>query len=103
MLYREKWKAHGKRKTTRKNVCFGWDIPRKITTMVAGEMNVISDVEMWHKRIGHISMQTLKNMLRKDAVAGLPKLKDCEMGKKCEVCQYGKQNRLSCLSLMKDM
>ena len=69
-------------------------MPRKITAMFAEGTSVISDVEMWHKRIGHISMQTLKNMLRKDVVDGWPKLKDCDMGKICEEYQYGKQNRL---------
>ena len=39
-------------------------------------------------------MQTLQNMLRKNVVVVLPKLKDCEMSKICEACQYGKQNRL---------
>ena len=33
-------------------------------------------------------------MLRKDVVDGWPKLKDCEMGKISEACQYGKSNRL---------
>ena len=27
-------------------------------------------------------------------MVGLPKLKDCEMSKICEGCQYGKQNRM---------
>ena len=41
------------------------DMPKMTKTMFAGGMNVISDVEMWHKRMGHISMQTLQNMLKK--------------------------------------
>ena len=41
------------------------DMPRKITTMFAEGMNVTLDVEMWHKRIGHISMQTLKKYVEK--------------------------------------
>ena len=77
------------------------DMPRKITAMFAEGTSVISDVEMWHKRIGHISMQTLKNMLRKDVVDGWPKLKDCEMGKICEACQM--EIKIGCVSLMKDM
>ena len=77
------------------------DMLKMTTTMFAGGMNVISYVKMWHKRMGHISMQTLKNMLRKNVVAGLPKLKDCEMSKICEACQYG--NKIGCLSLMKDI
>ena len=59
------------------------DMPKTITTMFAGGMNVISDVEMWHKRMGHISMKTLQNMFRNNVVVGLPKLKDCEMSKIC--------------------
>ena len=69
-------------------------MPKITTIMFARGLNVISDVEMWHKRIGHISMQILQNILRKNVVVRLPKLKECEMRKICEACQYGKQNRL---------
>ena len=40
------------------------DMPKMTTIMFVGGMNVISYVEMWHKTISHISMQTLRNMLR---------------------------------------
>ena len=68
-------------------------MPKITTIMFARGLNVISDVEMWHKRIGHISMQILQNILRKNVVVRLPKLKDYEMSKICEAW-YRKQNRL---------
>ena len=71
------------------------NMPQMAAAMFTKGSNIISDVEMWHKRIGHISMQTLQNMLRKNVVNGLPKLNICEISKVCEACQYGKQNRLS--------
>ena len=66
------------------------DMPKMTTTLFVGGLNVISDVEMWHKRISHISMQTLQNMLRKNVVTRLQKLKACEMSKICEARQYEK-------------
>ena len=41
------------------------DMPKMAKTMFVTGLNAISDVEIWHKRIGHISMQTLQNMLAK--------------------------------------
>ena len=72
-------------------------MPKMTTTMFVGGLNVTSYVEMWHKQIGHISIQTLQNILRKNVVTGLPNLRACEMSKICEACQYGKQNKFPSL------
>ena len=48
--------------------------------------NVISDIEMWHEKIGHISMQMLKNALRRNAISGLPHQKVCMACKVFESC-----------------
>jgi hypothetical protein len=42
--------------------------PQMIALMFIKGSNIISNVEMWHKQIGHKSMQTLQNMLRKNVV-----------------------------------
>ena len=57
------------------------DLPKMSTTMITGGLNVVCNVEIWHKRIAHMGMQTLQNMWRENAMVGLPKLKDCEMSK----------------------
>ena len=53
--------------------------------------SVVANVEMWHKRIGHINMQRLKTMQSQELVIGLPMFKVADMQKICEACQFGKQ------------
>ena len=54
----------------------------------------IAKIELWHKRIGHVNLQKLKNMQSHNLVNGLPLFKDRNMHQLCESCQYGKQTRL---------
>ena len=60
------------------------------TTMFAkGE----KDIDLWHKRIGHVNCQWLQDLQSKQLVFGLPKFS----GRKaqiCEACQLGKPHRL---------
>ena len=51
------------------------------------DMPRITSVMFSHGRIGHINLQMLQNMLKRNVIGGLPKLKVCE------ACQLGKQNR----------
>ena len=55
--------------------------------------SVIADVDIWHKRIGHVNLQKLKLMQSKEIVIELPKFKVDSMHKVCEACQLGKQAR----------
>ena len=41
------------------------------------------DVDIWHKRIGHVNEQRLRGMRSKQIVAGLPKFKVDGMHKVC--------------------
>jgi hypothetical protein len=44
---------------------------------------------LWHRRLAHVGMSTLKKILKKDMVRGL---KDVfEKDKLCSACQAGKQ------------
>ena len=47
-------------------------------------------VDLWHKRMGHLNMQSLKHAEK--VVLGLPKL-DVSKGKLCEGCALGKHHR----------
>ena len=49
---------------------------------------------LWHKRAAHIHMQQLKNLISKELVIGLPKIK-FEKDKLCAACQKGKQVKSS--------
>lgn len=60
---------------------------------VASSSQVLGDMEIWHKRLGHVSPSILEKTSRKDGVKGLPVLK----GRKffCEPCKLNKQRRVS--------
>ena len=52
------------------------------------------NVDLWHRRLGHVSSSLLNKLISKDLVLGLPKLKFWE-SKICEACVKGKQIRSS--------
>ena len=49
---------------------------------------------LWHKRFGHISMELISKILKKDLVKGLPKIEFVK-DKICDACQFGKQVKTS--------
>jgi len=52
------------------------------------------DIEIWHKRVGHVNVQRLKLMEKQNLVGGLPKFGIEEvMLKVCEACHLVKQIR----------
>ena len=44
---------------------------------------------LWHRRLGHASMNLMSKLIRKDLVKGLSKVK-FETNKLCDACQLGK-------------
>ena len=54
--------------------------------MFAQGAGVVADVDIWHKCIGHVNEQRLRNMQSKEIVIGLPKFKVDGMHKVCEAC-----------------
>ena len=63
------------------------------SAMFAKGLKVESDLNLWHKRIGHINLQKLQNMQSKGVVLGLPNFTTKEITGICEACQFGKQRR----------
>ena len=63
------------------------------SAMYAKGQRANSDIELWHKRIGHINLQKLKEMQSKGVVIGLPTFTEKEIAGVCEACQFGKQHR----------
>ena len=43
------------------------------TTMFAKGQKVESDINLWHKQIGHVNYQRLQDLQSKQVVFGLPK------------------------------
>ena len=54
----------------------------------------IAQLDLWHKRLGHVNVQKLKQMQYGDVVHGLPNFKGGYLHQLCEACQLGKQSRL---------
>ena len=50
----------------------------------AKNMKADFDVDLWHKRIGHINLNKLKAMQSKGVVIGLPTFKEKEIEGVCE-------------------
>ena len=47
---------------------------------------------LWHRRLGHASMDLMSKMVKKNLVKGLPKV-NYERNRLCDACQLGKQTR----------
>ena len=47
---------------------------------------------LWHRRLGHASMDLMSKLIRKNLVKELPKV-NYEKNKLCDACQLGKQTR----------
>jgi hypothetical protein len=62
--------------------------------MFAQGARVVADMDIWHKRIGHVNEQRLKSMQSSKIVTGLPKFKVDGMHKICETCQFGNKQRM---------
>ena len=52
----------------------------------------MADVDMWHKRIGHVNEKQLRSMQSNQIVVGFLKFKVDGMHKVCEACQFVKQS-----------
>ena len=62
------------------------------SAMYARGQRVNADIELWHKRIGHINLQNLKGMQSKGIVIELLTFTEKEIAGVCEACQFGKQH-----------
>ena len=54
--------------------------------MLAKSTKVDSDIELWHKQIGHINLNKLKAMQSKGVVIGLLTFKEKEIEGVCKAC-----------------
>lgn len=61
--------------------------------MFAQGEGLVADVDIWHKRIGHVNEQQLRFMQSKEIVTSFPRFKVDGMNKVCEACQFGEQNK----------
>ena len=54
----------------------------------------MNNLDIWHRRLGHISPRSLNETITNSAVLGIPKMK-ADPRKICGSCQLGKQIRSS--------
>ena len=81
--------AHGRREGR----MFILDSHEMKSAMFAKSTKADSDIELWHKRIGHINLNKLKEMQSKAVIIRLPTFKEKEIESVCETCQFAKQHR----------
>jgi hypothetical protein len=79
-------------KGKRVGIMFTLDVsmPEVEAAMFAQGARVVADMDIWHKRIGHVNEQRSKSMQNSKNFTGLPKFKVDGMHKICEACQFGK-------------
>lgn len=66
------------------NNCYMWKPPNKC--MSASE----SQLDLWHKRMGHMNVNGLQRIVKANVVRGVPKLEESS-GSICKACCQGKQ------------
>ncbi|XP_073022676.1 uncharacterized protein [Primulina eburnea] len=54
----------------------------------------VSNLDLWHQKLGHVSFKTLKNLCKYEAVRGMPNLCS-DNAYICRSCQKGKQTRVA--------
>ena len=69
-------------------------MPEVEAAMYAHTDGQVSDIEMWHKRIGHMNYNRLKTLPTSGIVKGVPKFRVTGPATVCSACQTGKQARL---------
>ena len=60
--------------------------------LIANEVKNNKISWLWHRRLGHASMDLMSKLVKKNLVKGLPKV-NYERNKVCDACQLGKQTR----------
>nr|GEX37060.1 zinc finger, CCHC-type [Tanacetum cinerariifolium] len=63
----------------------------RIGTPVCLLANLKEDTWLWHARLGHLNFESLKSMVQKDLVHGIPAIK--HTSQICDVCLIGKHSR----------
>ncbi|XP_070008775.1 uncharacterized mitochondrial protein AtMg00300-like [Nicotiana sylvestris] len=58
------------------------------------KMSSNDNTHLWHARLGHLSMDKLKAMVKLNLLKGLPNLRNFGGEEVCEGCQYEKAHRL---------
>ncbi|GAU48712.1 hypothetical protein TSUD_281050 [Trifolium subterraneum] len=74
-----------------KDNCYLW-VPQDDTSLSTCLIAKEDEVKLWHQRLGHLNLKSMKKAISEETIRGLPKLKIKE-GHICGECQIGKQTK----------
>lgn len=63
----------------------------RCSVLLSGEIHVTAPAQLWHERLCHPSLATVKRMSDKQMLLGLPNLKDFKLPNHCKECVQSKQ------------
>ncbi|CAJ2670589.1 unnamed protein product [Trifolium pratense] len=75
-----------------KDNCYLW-VPQEEANMSTCLITKEDEVKLWHQKLGHLNLRSMKKAISKEAIRGLPNLK-IEEGSICGDCQIGKQTKM---------
>ncbi|CAJ2667397.1 unnamed protein product [Trifolium pratense] len=76
-----------------KDNCYLW-IPLEEANVSTCLLTKNEEVKLWHKKLGHLNLKSMKRVISEEAIRGLPSLQIQE-GNICGECQIGKQTKVS--------
>ncbi|CAJ2641400.1 unnamed protein product [Trifolium pratense] len=76
-----------------KDNCYLW-IPLEEGNVSTCLLTKNEEVKLWHQKLGHLNLKSMKRVISEEAVRGLPILQIQE-GNICGECQIGKQTKVS--------
>ncbi|PNY10358.1 retrotransposon-related protein, partial [Trifolium pratense] len=76
-----------------KDNCYLW-VPIEETDVSTCLRIKEDEVKIWHQRLGHLNLRSMKKAMSKEAIRGLPNLQ-IEENSICGECQIGKQTKVS--------
>ncbi|PNX99503.1 gag-protease polyprotein, partial [Trifolium pratense] len=75
-----------------KDNCYLW-VPQEGANVSTCLITKEDEVKLWHQRLGHLNLRSMKKAISEEAIRGLPNLK-IEEGSICGDCQIGKQTKM---------
>ncbi|CAJ2635655.1 unnamed protein product [Trifolium pratense] len=75
-----------------KDNCYLW-VPQEEANMSTCLITKEDEVKLWHQKLGHLNLRSMKKAISKEAIRGLPNLK-IEEGSICGDCQIEKQTKM---------
>ena len=60
--------------------------------LVATQAKINETSQLWHRRLGHVSIHLITKLINNDLVKGIPNL-SFEQNKICDACHVGKQTK----------